>query len=141
MPLPRVRFTVRRMMVAVAVVAGVAWAEGMGRRRAEYLRLTTKWAGEEGHFISVAEDQEDYAGRDRSQADRYEAWAKAESDPSRLDYDKDMARRHGEHAHDRWSLAASMRSRAAHASHLRHKYERAARFPFLPVASDPPEPE
>ncbi len=36
MPLPRVRFTVRRLMVAVAIVALVIFGVQMGRRRAEY---------------------------------------------------------------------------------------------------------
>jgi hypothetical protein len=46
MPLPRARFTVRRMMVAVAVsgVASVWWAKQGERRRAEFLDASANHA-------------------------------------------------------------------------------------------------
>ena len=37
--------------------------------------------------------------------------------------------------------AGVAKARAAHHAALRSKYERAARYPWLPVEPDPPEPE
>ena len=44
MRLPRPRFTVRWLMVAVAAVAAVVWADRMWRARSEYLKRAG-WAG------------------------------------------------------------------------------------------------
>ncbi len=91
MPLPRVRFTVRRMMVAVAVVAiGV-----VGYVNVEKDRTRRVWIAAEHAYEA-------------------ELLAKsAGSSPAKF----------------RWHEAMAA------------KYLRAARYPFLPVAPDPPEPE
>jgi hypothetical protein len=89
MRLLRPRFTVRRLMVAVAVV-GVVLGIGsdLDRRRRRFLDLRS--------------------------------------------YYREKAVIHSEC----WTRIVSMRD-----YYLSRKYERAARYPWLPVAPDPPEPE
>jgi hypothetical protein len=90
MPLPRVRFTVRRLMVAVAVI-GLAC--GLWRRSAAYAeKARYNWS----MAFALMHGYPGPEGRLRE-----------------IGYLQDLAR----------------------------KYERAARYPFLPVAPDPPEPE
>jgi hypothetical protein len=87
--LPRVRFTVRRMMVAVAVLA-ISMAAGL------------RWFDL------------------RSRARAYAFWAAV----SPVSFKGPKGER-----------------LATHYDLLRLKYEWAARYPWLPVAPDPPEPE
>ena len=92
MPFPRVRLTVRRMMVAVAIV-GV----GLGlllQRRAVNLRLEAARHAGDGSLVSLEEvyNPTTDAGMDHHQA-------------------------------------------------MAEKYRQAALHPWLPVASDPPDPE
>ena len=97
MKLPRPRFTVRRLMVAVAIVAFLAFVAGLaieGKRRA------------------------DEYGRE---ADRIGA----------------ELMRLGQYKQD----LPSVQARQARLGKLFLKYSRAARYPWLPVAPDPPEPE
>ena len=93
----RPRPTIRRLMVAVAVVAVVlALFEWMGRRGRHFGRL---------------------AYENRTQAELNEvSWAVGNRN---LPY----------------------RTLAAHRRKLQEKYERAARYPWLTVAPDPPEPQ
>ncbi len=105
MPLPRVRFTVRRLMVAVAIVAAVlAGLEALRMRRAEFQRVSVL---HRRHLLTL--------GRWElldPVAQRADEEAQARGDPRKS-----------------WHL------------HLADKYRRAARYPWLPVAPDPPEPE
>ena len=88
--MPRFQFTVRRMMVAVAIVGVVlGGAEMIRRRRTDFIVRSTQW---------------------------------------------------------RWSENVALRGRAPvrfvyYSRRLAEKYEHAARYPWLPVAPDPPEPE
>ncbi len=102
MAFPRVRFTVRRMMVAVAVVGVVLCLHLYLREKADPLSR--------GY---------------REIADRHEMRLHQIS--------MDIVYRPAEKA--RWML------HAAHHAAMVEKYSRAARYPFLPVAPDPPEPE
>ena len=90
---PRARFTVRWMMVAVAIVAMGAATSGLFARREEYQRraLTHELLA---YFL-----------------------------------------RRG------CSNIAPQPSRASYHEELQLKYERAARFPWLAVEPDPPEPD
>ena len=101
MRVPRVRFTVRRMMVAVAVVAlvlgGVLRALDLARRSAEYRRKATEAEKHEKRLVSYSK--------------RY---------PER---------------------AKRLRALSGDWASVKEKYHRAARYPWLPVAPDPPEPE
>jgi hypothetical protein len=92
MPMPRFRFTVRRMMVAVAIVAVAGFALAVGLRRSSFRTL------EDFHRRAKADAVSSIRGRKgRALADYHDG--------------------------------------------LRWKYARAARYPWLPVAPDPSEPE
>jgi hypothetical protein len=95
MRLPRLRFTVRRMMVAVAVV-GILLGT-MTVRRGHSLRLATYHQGQVKRLYDQYGEAENFFGR----ASGGILWH----------------------------------------SELQWKYERAARYPWLPVEPDPPEPE
>jgi hypothetical protein len=112
MPLPRVRFTVRRTMVAVAVAASAFYGLILWRQAAEY----------------------------RAKADAYELRALEDSLNARAATSNAFdARREPTAAQT--AERRSLERRADHERRLSHKYDRAARYPFLPVALDPPEPE
>lgn len=103
MRLPRLRFPVRRMMVAVAIV-GLAF--GLWRRRESFLEKSRQNTGAATlHPCRLPPE----AG-----TDEYPQWQEEE----------EMIRRRDDHL---LRLAA--------------KYERAARYPWLPVAPDQPEPK
>jgi hypothetical protein len=116
MPIPRVRFTVRRMMVAVAIVAAVAGAAAASRR---WSVLASAYHVK-ALYLGLQADLEEENARTADAA----IWFARASDPDRPE-----------------RAAPRYRRRAEFYSLLRGKYERAARYPFLPVAPDPPEPE
>jgi hypothetical protein len=113
MRLPRVRFTVRRMMVAVAAVAvatslGISW-----QRRQHFLRITVGFAL-------------------RESAVQGQVLSSSRSLPRSLQL----------HVYDGNGTTWTVRpSNATYYAMMREKYDRAARYPFLPVAPDPPEPQ
>jgi hypothetical protein len=113
MQIPRARFTVRRMMVAVAIV-GVLLAVGeLMRRRAVYL----------------------------DRAERYQSMAKPRfgwTPP----FDANEAEVRKAIAEFRATREADLnRPEVQRWLRLARKYDHAARYPWLPVAPDPPEPE
>ena len=100
MPLPRVRFTVRRMIVAVAI-AGT------------FLGIWVRFHQRGDRFQTICDRHGDRILAIGDELMRGEYDGKYKLHEKRLNYAVDMMR----------------------------KYDRAARFPFLPVAPDPPEPE
>src|SRR3954464_961716 len=100
MRMPRVRFTVRGMMAAVAIVGALSGC--LIERHTRFRRMAAQHANQKSRpwpSHTLGGDAE---------VDRY------------------MLRMIGKYRwHDR----------------LEPKYERAARYPWLPVAPDPPEPE
>jgi hypothetical protein len=145
MPLLRVRFTVRRMMVAVAIIAVGAWGASLIPLAAEY-RQRAWLAARAEEVLGVLEDAaqraEQTAGRD----------ADAEGGQIERPWDDLVSLAIRPQAGDpvladSGTAAASARE-AAHYGRLRQrcaslkaKYDRAARYPWLPVAPDPPAPE
>jgi hypothetical protein len=99
MRLPRVRFTVRRMMAAMAIAGALLGAEIMRERRERFAELARVFGGT--------------------------AWS---------------ARRAAENPPGTHGDPVTMRSIAEYADALQMKYARASRYPWLPVAPDPPEP-
>ncbi len=95
MTLTRPRLTVRRLMIAVAVVAVIAWAGKMLWLSAAYQQRARAYL---------------------SSIPPYIYWGPGPIEPPRT-------------PHNLW------------AHEMADKYWRAARYPFLPVPSDPPEPE
>ncbi len=115
MKFPRVRFTVRRMMVIVAVSAALMGA-GVG-----YVRLSRKAAGLRAR-----------AG-EHAAMEQTLRWMIATSG---ADAPVDISPGPGIR-----SKRFTARAVADHVAALKAKYERAARFPWLHVEPDPPEPK
>jgi hypothetical protein len=104
MRMPRVRFSVRGLMVAVVIAAcAIGGWIALERRRADFLRRATSFAPQNhlGTPPAVGIDK----GNGLIHLD-WEQWGRE----------------------DRYAAAMAA------------KYERAARYPWLPVAPDPPEP-
>lgn len=147
MPRLRVRFTVRRMMIAVALVAIGAWGVVLARRSDEYRGRASSAGYRE---LAVAELEKMIR----------QTAAAAGLEADRIDRDRgrdsvgeaDFRRIYGR---PRDSVVADLKEIAAkktlererykrvreHCASLKEKYLRAARYPWLPVAPDPPEPE
>ena len=112
MRLPRVRFTVRRLMVATAIAAGLAGGVASSRR----------WCGagvgisREVAYLGLQAGMEEENARTAGVA----IWFDRASDPDRPE-----------------RAAPRYRRRAEFYGRLRAKYERAARYPWLPR---PPRP-
>ena len=106
--MPRVRFTVRGMMIAVAILAVMAC---VSPEAVQWIELSRRYRAEALHHRLWAEEFE--RGVSRNMAAR----------PARrrvADEDRRMAV---------WERAAEA------------KYARLARYPWLPVSPDPPEPK
>ncbi len=103
MPLPRVRFTVRWMMAAVAILGVTLGFYAWSRRRSEAFAI--RWI----HHYGKATD----SGIELVKTGRMGDAARAAMLRRRMDWHCDM-----------WQ-----------------KYGHAARYPWLPVPPDPPEPE
>lgn len=106
MRLPRVRFTVRGMMVAVAVAALVGYAIRLNRLSSRYEGKARKCALTRHLAVSM-----------ECGSMIVPSWMQ----DHRID---DLRSR-----------------RIAHYDSLAFKYRHAARYPWLPIAPDPPEPE
>jgi hypothetical protein len=119
MRLPRVRFTVRRLMIVVAVVAIAVWLPIVLTRRAKYHRLAREFDAR----ATVARSLGPYG--------RLHAGSVAIRDDTVYVFQQEAG-------------GAPFVCVGAHSDYydaMKTKYERAARYPFLPVAPDPPEPE
>src|SRR5262245_60435426 len=116
MKLPRVRFTVRRMILAVAVAALVMYGRRVQQHRQHCLSLAVLCgAADRGVRNSGAVYRLDI------NTETLQAWPF--ETPARTPADIEGRRR-----------------RSAYRVGLRQKYDRAAAFPWLPVAPDPPLP-
>jgi Tfp pilus assembly protein PilX len=134
MPMPRVRFTVRRMMIAVAVVAVLIGVGLQIRRAIRFSRLSANYlelAAMDAEYESILRKRErnhrELAEIERESADKFqqssivELWRRlAQEDTDRADKFKLLAEYH-----------ASMKA----------KYQAAARRPWLHIEPDPPRPE
>jgi hypothetical protein len=134
MRLPRVRFTVRRMMIAVAVVAVLIGVGLHVERAIRFSRLSTNYvefAAMYAEYESILRKRErnhrELAERERESADKFqrsssvELWRRlAQEDTDRADKFKSLAEYH---------------------SRMKAKYQAAARRPWLDVEPDPPRPE
>ena len=122
--LPRPRFTVRRLMIAVAVVGiFTAWGIEGERRRARF--------SEENFLHSL--------NHDFKQECLYKVGLPDEIGlgPVIPGFEKDHARM----VEDRMKLSRWLVSKVEYYKFMAAKYEFAARYPWLPVLPDPPEPE
>ena len=121
MRLPRVQFSVRSLMVAVAIAAMIL---GLLERRARFARIALAHQMERG-TMGVS-DLEMYLLLTPSQANV--DWSPSE---------KEAARK----AQEKWDRSVlALREFVDYHSQMSYKYERASGRPWLPVASDAPTP-
>jgi hypothetical protein len=111
------QFTVRRLMVAVPVLAALLWAGlegvGLGKRARHYRELALSYS----NMLRLAE--EDAAGKE----ERITRWANRPEDPR----------------HERWTKELwRSREQAAYYSAMANKYHRLASRPWEPLTPDPP---
>ncbi len=112
--MPRFRFTVRRMMVAVAIAAFMLAGGELLRRRNAYLEKAENFR----HDIVPPS-----------------GWDMGGGTLSEEEFRKQLAAFQAE------GEAIRRTPRSRHYQAMARKYERAARYPWLPVAPDPPEPK
>jgi Tfp pilus assembly protein PilE len=128
---PRVRFTVRRLMIVVAIVAislGVfetvrAW-EKYSERAARESLITRLYLSEFNERIEMARRQKKGREARISQGFPFEDEIINEKLEKASVLGAELSRR-----------------RLEFHAELKEKYDRATRYPWLPVAPDPPEPE
>jgi hypothetical protein len=120
--MPRPRYTLRWMMVAVAIAGIGLGGYRMHRHRLRSLERARSYAESERYCSFMWSEVSAYPNF------RWPGDHRPPSSPEEL-------RKAEEVAHSSWERKIDY-----HAN-LRRKYERAARYPWLPVAPDPPEPE
>ena len=126
MPLPRVRFTVRRMMIVVALVAvllgGASAVDRLTRRQAAFARRAVAWETR----------REIYDGG---------VW---ELRCGRYAGDESILGKSGSYTpptpETRAVLIARFHALTTYCDAMKRKYERAAARPWYPVEPDPPRP-
>ena len=135
---PRVRFTVRWMMVAVATLAMIGGVVRCAKSRAECLRRAEDHAFSEALYreqVENAKDGLEHARRGTANAEGDEAMALF--DPTSIKEVRDFWVKETA----RWeSMLAAFRRLRDHHSKLARKYTGAASRPWSLVSPDPPEP-
>jgi Tfp pilus assembly protein PilE len=128
MRIPRVRFTIRFLMIVVAVVGVFLTVARLIYFRRHYEVIAAMHASKEATYVRQAQGYErrhDWCAQqatianDRSASVEGSGW-------------KRLATSSGAIAHD-------LRRLAVHEARLKRTYERAARYPWLPVEPDPKE--
>jgi hypothetical protein len=147
----RMRFTVRRLMVAVAIVAIATGGLVLWRRASEFSRLARLYGAweefEKANFSIWSKMSGSGFRRHRESLDQDLAEMTAAASPTDVHiYQKIMQCQDRIAELKRAEVADTAevkrsRVRAEHFGQLAGKYRDAARRPWLPVAPDPPEPE
>jgi hypothetical protein len=161
---PRVRFTLRRIMVAVAIVAVALAGYEVKRRRDVYRQAAKKYrlmgqsASDEERLFRVVARSFAEAARNEARLEvllgaidpggidpgiyparvRDRAAAQADVMAARS---RAKALEDAREANSQLNTAEAAARRAEYYTRLGQKYERAARHPWLPVEPDPPEPK
>jgi hypothetical protein len=139
MRLPRVRFTIRRMMVAVAVLALLIGADQLVRRSTRYRKM----AGRFGQLETASRDRHRAVERSSQQhAERAQSWV-AGWGPFNDDRHRASVVAQTKDWIEAGYLSQEAAVYAAEAdwySQLRQQYERGARYPWEPLAPHPPRP-
>jgi hypothetical protein len=125
------RFTLRRLMVLVAVAGLVLGVERSRQRREALLAAESKHATEAAMYRQSSDLYASNAWKHRAQAAKFRQGVLASS-PKAIALDQIAGLVEGE-AHGYGVLADYHEA-------MREKYRQAARFPFWPVEPDPPSP-
>jgi hypothetical protein len=142
MRLPRVRFSVRMMMIAVAIAALTLGANDVRLRRERYLALRSNHDWSARGRLRLAESHASVAAQNEREAARMLAAISSIRDPTRvhLEYNVRIASNIEAAAATERAAEQKCRTQARYHDALRIKYERAARYPWILVEPDPPEP-
>ena len=122
--MPRVRLTVRGLMIAVAVAGLIAW---MCRLSVSYRRLSASYRSRAASYRSLMQI-------------RIGMKFTAERDAQRDRWIQEQIRKYERTARNPWRPVAPQDLRNRWIQGQLRTYERAARYPWLPIALDPPEP-
>ena len=143
MPVPRVRFTVRRLMAVVMLVAVLMWGVQTWRRwqayrrSAMYYAQVELWSGQEVAWMDRSITQ----ARHRLPEElRISQHALRHFINDREVTPAEFAASQEKVVADMFAMAAQKRAQVAFFARMKRKYERAARYPWLPVEPDPPVP-
>jgi hypothetical protein len=143
MRLPRIRFTVRRIMIVVAIAAVALGANDLRRRwyRFRALRSIHEWNGRA--CSTMAERHASTAANNEREAERLRAALKSGHYGVRSETELVAQIASNTEAQAAIERAAERKNRARALFHdaLRLKYERASRYPWISVGPDPPQPE
>ena len=128
------RFTLRSLMVAIAVIAitiaGSLWGLRMRRLSKDYARVAQVHKQSETFYRQMEASSRDMA-EERDEIRRLR------NDPATPFFD-DLHEREKNLSAGMWNLVAKYASTANHHAALKRKYERASRYPWLNVDPDPP---
>ncbi len=145
MRLPRLRFTVRRLMVAVAlaglVMGGGVWSYRMWRLSRYYSGLAQAYNTGENMYRQIGAMNFDLAQVDEKRS--LQLWSPqfgAKLHKALREREEKPTERHGRSAAGAHDVLAQPKRTADYFAAVARKYERAARFPWLPVEPDPPLP-
>jgi hypothetical protein len=137
MNLPRVRFTIQRLMIAVAI-AGLILGIAIGG-----VRLLRR----HGQFQGLAEMHAKIAGIWREEEQSWsrvvalcEVMMRGEGDGGFFGFGPRKDSYRAKAVHYRAAVAKAV-LKVSYRDAMRSKYQRAARYPWLSVEPDPPEPE
>ena len=125
MRIPRVRFTIRLLMIVVAVVGVFLTVARLVYFWRHYEVIAAMHASKEATYVRQAQGYE-----------RRHDWCAQQATIANL---QSESIRWGRLASSSGATAHYLRQLAADESRLKRTYERAARYPWLPVEPDPPE--
>lgn len=135
------RFTVRRMMVAVAILGVAIWGAqqlaALVYWRADALERALRYGVRESEFRASAAAQARIAEGARQKARLIRESAR----PSARDSVDALAAKDEEEARVYDEFSAESKDMEDYFGALRRKHERSARYPWLAVEPDPPRPK
>jgi hypothetical protein len=135
MRLPRVRFTVRRLMIAVAIIAILC---GVGLQIRLAIRLSRLSAEYAQRVAKFADFESTWRKSERHHRQRGEELRKLVDDPRQGVGGPEFWRRQAKGEADE---AEKLKSLADFHASMKAKYQAAARRPWIDVEPDPPWPE
>ena len=151
--MPRVRFTLRWMTLAVAIVAVIFGGEAMRRKRSSFLALAAEQVSEEQLYRRSADVDNDMASRSEHNAGLYRQRMEEAARRIALGgegealarinhrFDGEAAGIEEDSARQFRTKERISRARAEYHADLRRKYENAARRPWWGMTPLPTEPD
>jgi hypothetical protein len=134
MRMPRVRFTVRRLIVAIAVIAILL---GVGLQIRRTIHLSRRSAGFARRAVMYAEDESVWRKAVRDWIEHAERYRKLADQPDQRS-DAPMWRKRAEYCAE---TVEQIKALVDFNASMKAKYNAAARRPWLDLEPDPPRPE